>query len=157
MPETPNYLQLTAQVVAAFVSNNSVGSRDLPGVITSTYAALAAGAAAPEAADTEPSEPRKPTPAEIRRSIQPDGLVSFEDGRTYKILKPHLTKRGMTVGEYRTKWGLPADYPATAASHSAMRSAGAKERGFGRRPAPLPEPSPAPAPAPARRSRKKTS
>lgn len=154
MSDTPDYLQLTTQVVTAFVSKNSVSARDLPGVIASTHAALAASAG-PETTEAEPAGPRQPSPAEIRRSIRPDNLVSFEDGRAYKILKPHLKRLGMSLDDYRTKWGLPADYPSTAPSYSAMRSAGAKERGFGRRPAPLPEPSPEPAPA--RRSRKKTS
>ena len=79
-----------------------------------------------------------------RQSIRPDGLVSFEDGRTYKSLKRHLTVRGLTPAQYRQKWGLPPDYPMVAASYSAARAELARAIGLGRKqPAEVaPEPEP---------------
>ena len=67
----------------------------------------------------------------IRKSIKPDALISFEDGKAYKTLKRHLSRRGLTVEAYKAKWGLPSDYPMTAASYSATRSAMAKSLGLG--------------------------
>lgn len=89
---------------------------------------------APDANGQEPRAPEtaKATPAQIRASVQPDYLVSFEDGRQYKTLKRHLHTHGLTPAAYREKWGLPADYPLTAASYSARRSALAKANGLGK-------------------------
>ena len=69
---------------------------------------------------------RSPRPAQIRKSITPDALISFIDGKPYKTLKRHLTGNGMTIEQYRERFGLPRDYPSTAASYSAQRSALAK-------------------------------
>jgi predicted transcriptional regulator len=119
---------LTADVVAAFVGNNSVAVADLPDLIKTVYAALS-GAASPvlEAAE----ETAKPTAGQIRKSITPDALISFIDGKAYKTLKRHLTAQGMTVAEYKAKFGLPNDYPATAPAYSEARSAMAKAVGLG--------------------------
>ena len=76
---------------------------------------------------------RKLTPAQIRRSIREDVLISFEDGKPYKQLKRHLSSHGLTPHAYREKWGLPPDYPMTAPSYSAQRSALAKAAGLGKR------------------------
>jgi len=84
------------------------------------------GAAAPPKDSVE-----KPTAAQIKKSITPDGLVSFEDGKSYKTLRRHLTIRGLTPEAYRAKYGLPVDYPMTAPSYSAQRSALAKSLGLG--------------------------
>ena len=73
----------------------------------------------------------KATPAQIRKSITPEALISFEDGKPYKTLKRHLTTHGMTVAEYKAKWGLPNDYPTTAPAYSEARSAMAKALGLG--------------------------
>jgi predicted transcriptional regulator len=73
----------------------------------------------------------KLTPAQIRKSITPDALISFIDGRPYKTLKRHLSGNGMTIEQYRERYGLPRDYPSTAASYSAQRSALAKSLGLG--------------------------
>ena len=81
--------------------------------------------------------------AEIRRSITPDALISFEDGKPHKQLKRHLATRGMTPNDYRAKWGLPTDYPMVAANSSAVRSALAKKIGLGKKPQPAPEAEPA--------------
>jgi predicted transcriptional regulator len=97
---------LTADVVAAFVGNNPVAVADLPGLIKIVHAALS-GAEAPALVATE--EVVKPTTAQIRKSITSDALISFIDGKPYKTLKRHLTTHGMTVVEYKAKFGLPND------------------------------------------------
>ena len=126
-----NLSQLTAQIVANFVANNGVRSDDLPNLIGSVHQSLA-NLANPSAQPS--SEPvAKPTRAQIRKSINDDGLVSFEDGKIYKILTRSLAARGLTPEAYRQKWSLPADYPMTAPSVSLAKSAGAKARWFGRK------------------------
>jgi predicted transcriptional regulator len=119
---------LTADVVAAFVGNNPVAVADLPGLIKIVHAALS-GAEAPALVATE--EVVKPTTAQIRKSITSDALISFIDGKPYKTLKRHLTTHGMTVVEYKAKFGLPNDYPTTAPAYSEARSAMAKALGLG--------------------------
>lgn len=119
----------TSAIVTAFVGNNAVSSDDLVALIAIVHKALVtANAPGDVAADA----PIKVTAGQIRKSITPDALISFEDGRPYKALKRHLTVRGMTVAEYKAKWGLPKDYPTTAATYSAKRSAMAKALGLGR-------------------------
>jgi predicted transcriptional regulator len=129
MTTASNHLDLTTSVVAAYVENNAIAASELPALIKSVHAALGSlGAEAPE-----PDSVAKPTPSEIRRSVRPDALVSFEDGKSYKTLKRHLNTVGLTPGAYRTKWGLPGDYPMTAPNYSAARSALAKAAGLGRK------------------------
>ena len=82
------------------------------------------------------------TKAQIRRSVTPDAIISFEDGRGYKLLRRHLASHNLTPAAYCSKWGLPSDYPMAAPAYSAERSVLAKARGLGRKPA-SPEP-PAP-------------
>lgn len=123
-------VSLTSGIVAAYVSTNTVSPNDLPALIATVHKALA-GAGGPEAALEMPNAPAKRTAAQIRRSITPDALISFEDGRAYKTLKRHLSVPGLTIAEYKAKWGLPTDYPTTASSYSAMRSALAKATGLG--------------------------
>jgi predicted transcriptional regulator len=121
---------MTVEVVSAFVGNNTVATADLPGLIQSVHSALGmidSPAAAPAAA---PATARA-TPAQVRKSITPEALISFEDGKPYKMLRRHLTTRGLTVEEYRTKWGLPKDYPSVAPAYSQARSAMAKAFGLG--------------------------
>lgn len=130
-------LQMTAEIVANYVSGNTVNKPDLPALIQSVYATLS-NIDGP-AAEAEPAL-AKLTAAQIRKSITPDALISFEDGKPYKTLKRHLAKRGLSLADYRAKWGLPADYPSTAASYSARRSAMAKSLGLGRKAG---EPAPA--------------
>ena len=123
-------IELAVEVVSAFVSNNSVAASDLPALIRSVYDALGAidaPAAAPEAS----AAATKATSAQIRKSITPDALISFEDGKPYKMLRRHLTTRGLTIDEYKAKWGLPKDYPSVAPSYSQARSAMAKSFGLG--------------------------
>lgn len=122
-------IALTTKVVGAFVGNNRVAVADLPGLVQSVYSAFAS-AGVPLA--TEAAAPvEKPTASQIRKSITPDALISFEDGRPYKTLKRHLTTLGLTIPEYKAKWGLPQDYPTTAPSYSQARSIMAKALGLG--------------------------
>jgi predicted transcriptional regulator len=123
------YIERTVDVVAAYVSNNSVPTTELPTLIASVHEALNKVASGPVAQTSEAFE--KPTPAQVRKSIRPDGLVSFIDGKSYKTLKRHLTKHGLDPHTYRERYGLPADYPTTSANYSAQRSALAKSLGLG--------------------------
>jgi len=124
-----DYIERTVDVVAAYVSNNSLPSTELPGLIASIHDALNSIGSGPSAPATETVD--RPTPAQIRKSIRPDGLVSFIDGKSYKTLKRHLTKHGLDPQSYRERYGLPADYPTTSANYSAQRSALAKSLGLG--------------------------
>ncbi len=110
------------RILAAYLSHNAVPPTELPGLLANVHEALAA-LARPDAAraDAGPS-PEPPTPAEIGTSIQPDGLISFIDGRSYKTLKRHLTAHGLTPERYRARYGLPNDYPMTAPGYAAQRS-----------------------------------
>jgi predicted transcriptional regulator len=121
---------LTADIVAAYVSNNKVSGDELASLIGSTYQALSTAGAPPPPAETEAPKPDK---AAVRKSISPDYLTSFLDGRRYKSLKRHLTKAGLTPAEYKERYGLPSDYPMVAATYSAQRSALAKTTGLGRK------------------------
>jgi len=130
MEDTPgSVFRLTASVVAAFVANQKISSTDIPGLIAAVDGALR-GLMTPEAAAPEA---HSLTAGQIRKSITPDFLISFEDGKGYKTLKRHLTMRGMTLSDYKAKWGLPSDYPTTSPAYSAKRSAMAKSLGFGLR------------------------
>ncbi|MBY0297432.1 MAG: MucR family transcriptional regulator [Methylobacterium sp.] len=127
-PTTP--VELAADIVSAYVSKNSVRAADLPDLLKSVHDALSSLVnPLPPAAEETP----KATPAQIKKSITPDTLISFLDGKPYKSLKRHLTKHGMTPEEYRTKFGLPRDYPMVAASYAAQRSELAKSLGLGQR------------------------
>lgn len=119
-----------ADLVAAFVSHNSVRPEDVGGLISDVHGKLAALAAG----KTEASVAAKPEPpVPIKKSITPGYLVSLEDGRHYKTLRRHLAKRGLTPDAYRAKWGLPADYPMVAKDYAERRSALAKSIGLGRK------------------------
>jgi predicted transcriptional regulator len=124
-------LEQVAEIVSAFVSNNSVSVQDVPALIASTHNALRALSAAPH---VEPVEELKPA-VPIKKSVTPDFLICLDDGKKFKSLKRHLTQLGMTPAEYRTKWGLPESYPMVAPNYSATRSSLAKSNGLGRKPA----------------------
>ena len=120
-------LTLTADIVAAHVSNNSVAVNDLPNLIENVHRALrgiSATSAAPEA---------KPEPkVSIRSSVKPDYIVCLEDGKKLKMLKRHLmTHYSMTPEQYRAKWGLSADYPMVAPNYAEQRRTLAKSIGLG--------------------------
>lgn len=122
-------IEHTADIVSSFVGQNRVSADALPDLIKSVYSTLAnIGAPAPSAA------PEKQAPAvSIKKSVTPEFLISLEDGNKYKSLKRHLrTKYDMSPEEYRTKWGLPKDYPMVAPAYAASRSALAKSMGLGR-------------------------
>ncbi|MCJ2053001.1 MucR family transcriptional regulator [Methylobacterium sp. J-070] len=131
----PNYRLLAAEIVSAYVSNNSVSVPDLPGVIGRVHAALTQLGSQTVDQSREPHVERL-TNGRIRKSVRPDGIVSFIDGKTYKTLKRHLTSHGLDPKAYRDRYGLPADYPMVAASYAAQRSALAKAIGLGRGEAP---------------------
>mgnify|MGYP002381809989 CR=1 FL=1 len=105
--------------------------------IASSLAAVGESAEPPAPAPAgdadETPAPRRTTPAQVRKSITPEALISFEDGRSYKTLRRHLATHGLTPDEYREKWGLPADYPMVSANYSAARSAMAKSLGLGQK------------------------
>ena len=123
-----DFVELTADFVSAYVANNSVPVPDLPSLLSGVHAALAGLGHA-----TVTSEPefKKATPAQIKKSITPDALISFIDGKPYKTLKRHLTGNGMTIEQYRQRYGLPPDYPTTASNYSAMRAEFARNAGLG--------------------------
>lgn len=130
MPDS-NLTQLTSEIVSAFVERNAVPISELPELIRLVHGAL--GAPDDASVSAEAAAQKRATPAQIRKSITPEALISFEDGRPYTMLKRHLTTFGLTVDEYRAKWGLPADYPLVAPTYSAKRSAFAKAAGLGTR------------------------
>ncbi|GJE19429.1 MucR family transcriptional regulator [Methylobacterium marchantiae] len=125
-------IELTADIVSAYVSNNSVPAADLPLLLSSVHGTISSLAASGTAL-AEANKVEKLTPAQIKKSITPDALISFEDGKPYKTLKRHLTIRDLTPETYRAKHGLPADYPMTAAGYSAKRSALALHLGLGQK------------------------
>ena len=122
-------ITLTADIVAAHVSNNSVAVSDLPLLINNVHGALnGLSGSAVAAAPPEPAVP-------IRLSVKKDYIVCLEDGKKLKMLKRHLmTHYGMTPDDYRTKWGLPADYPMVSPAYAETRRILAKAIGLGRAP-----------------------
>ena len=133
-------IELTTKIVAAFLSHNVVAVADLPAVIRAVHGALSGATAAV----LEPVA-GKPVPAvSLKKSVTPDYIVCLEDGKKLKMLKRHLASTyGLTPDAYRAKWGLPPDYPMTAATYAAERSSFAKAAGFGRKAAPVADAAPA--------------
>ncbi|MER2264859.1 MucR family transcriptional regulator [Methylobacterium oxalidis] len=123
-----NLIEKAAEIVSAYVSNNSVRTADLPELITSVHAALEN--LGKPAASAEP-QVEKLTPAQIKKSVTPDAIISFIDGKPYKTLKRHLARHGLDPHTYRQRYGLPNDYPMVTASYSEQRSALAKNLGLG--------------------------
>jgi predicted transcriptional regulator len=124
-------ITLTADIVAAHVSNNSVAVADIPHLIENVHRALN-GLSPTETV----VEPERPEPAvSVRASIKPDYIVCLEDGKKLKMLKRHLmTHYNMTPEDYRARWNLPADYPMVAPNYAATRRELAKKIGLGRKP-----------------------
>ena len=122
--------ELTGEIVSAYVTKNSVPAAELPKLIEGVHAALNTLQTGAQVAMLE-ADIKKPRAAQISKSVQPDGLVSFIDGRSYKTLKRHLTKHGFDPRSYRERYGLPADYPMVAQSYAERRSALAKAIGLG--------------------------
>lgn len=131
MQDKGNLIELTADIVAAYVGNNTVAQADLPKLISSIYQSLAGamqGAAEPKLAEAAELKPAVP----VRKSITPDYIICLEDGKKFKSLKRHLrTHYDLSPEQYREKWGLPADYPMVAPSYAEARSNLAKKIGLG--------------------------
>ena len=124
-----NPVELAAEIVAAFVSNNPLPKGELPALIHAVHSAVERLAAEPESA---PPQVEAKTPAvPIRRSITPDFLICLDDGKRFKSLRRHLAGHGLTPEQYRQKWNLPSDYPMVAPNYAARRSALAKKLGLG--------------------------
>lgn len=123
-----SFIQLTANIVAAYVSHNTVPSADIPNLISQVYSALARFAGNQVTSLIEPLRPAVP----VKRSVTPEYIVCLEDGKKFKSLKRHLrTQYNMTPEQYRDKWGLPPDYPMVAPNYAAARSHLAKQMGLG--------------------------
>ncbi|MCH7692613.1 MAG: MucR family transcriptional regulator [Proteobacteria bacterium] len=128
-PNTNELLELTTEIVSAHVGNNAIALGDLPQLIQDVYKTLAI-------VGTTPAVPERPKPAvPIKKSVFPDFVVCLEDGKKLKMLKRHLkTAYNMTPDEYRTRWGLPPEYPMVAPNYAKHRSALAKKIGLGTKP-----------------------
>lgn len=123
-----NLIDLAADIVSAYVSNNSVAAADLPALIHEVYGALLKTSGAITEPEPEPLKPAVP----LKRSVTPDYIICLEDGKKFKSLKRHLrTHYDMTPEEYREKWGLASDYPMVAPNYAAARSELAKKMGLG--------------------------
>ncbi|MBE7200251.1 MAG: MucR family transcriptional regulator [Parafilimonas terrae] len=118
-------VELAAKILSAYVTKNSVPAGSLPILLSEVHRSITAldKPAAPQA--------KRLTDAQIRASIRPDKIISFEDGKPYKALRRHLTLRGLTPEAYKAKWGLPVDYPLVSAAYSARRSEISREIGLG--------------------------
>ena len=126
--DTTNTIALTAEIVAAYVSNNTVASADIPALINQVHTALMRVTTGEAQPSSEPLKPAVP----IKRSINPDFIVCLDDGKKFKSLKRHLrTQYNMTPEQYREKWSLPGDYPMVAPNYAAARSQLAKQMGLG--------------------------
>jgi predicted transcriptional regulator len=128
-PQSKELLNLTTQIVAAHLGNNSVPMAELPSLIEQVYKSLSSVGAEPA------RQPERPQPAvPIKKSVNPDYIICLEDGKQLKMLKRHLkTAYEMTPEEYRERWGLPSDYPMVAPNYARQRSRLAKQIGLGTR------------------------
>jgi predicted transcriptional regulator len=128
MENKTDTLDMTADIVSAFVGNNSVPASELPSLIQSVYQALNSISNGEETKVEAPKEPA----VSVKKSISNDFIVCLEDGRKFKSLKRHLrTKYGMSPEDYRAKWNLPKDYPMVAPNYAKARSDLAKQMGLG--------------------------
>ncbi len=128
--DSEDLVQLTAEIVSAYVSNNKIASDGLARLIEEVHAALQRGPGAPASPEPEAREPA----VSVRRSVTPYYIVCLEDGKKFKSLKRHLQgEHGLSPKEYRSKWNLPRDYPMVAPSYARARSDLAKSMGLGRK------------------------
>jgi predicted transcriptional regulator len=126
--KSSNYIELTADIVSAYVSNNSVSAGDISALISQVHSALLRVS---NGQGEVVSETIKPAVA-VKKSITPEYLICLEDGKKFKSLKRHLrTQYNMTPEHYREKWGLPPDYPMVAPNYAEARSQLAKQMGLG--------------------------
>lgn len=122
-------LRMTAEIVSAYVSKNTVPAQQIPDLINTVFASLSG---LQEPSEEQPNEPLKPA-VPIRKSVAPEYIVCLEDGKKLKMLKRHLRSTyNMSPEEYRARWGLPADYPMVAPNYAQQRSEFAKKIGLGR-------------------------
>lgn len=149
MTDHTNTLSMTVGIVANYVSNNRVSPEELPNLIIAVNGALKGTG---EAVEPEAEAVEKPTASQIRKSVTDAGIVSFLDGKTYQSIKRHLSTQGMSVQEYRARYGLPDAYPTVAPAYAARRSEIAKRLGLGQRSGTANATSPEAAPAPKKRS-----
>ncbi len=134
-----NQIELAADIVSAFVSNNAVPASELPGLIQTVHESLKRIV---EGSKTEPAAEAKPPAVPIKRSVTENFVVCLECGKKFKSLKRHLhAEHGLTPDEYRTKWALNRDYPMVAPAYATARSALAKQMGLGQKRT-RPEPAP---------------
>lgn len=123
-------VELTAKIVSAYVSNNTIVAGDLPQLISDTYLALTRATGGVEPMEREELKPKVP----VKKSVMPDHIICLEDGKKFKSLKRHLrTHYNLSPEEYREKWGLPHDYPMVAPNYARARSDLAKKMGLGTR------------------------
>jgi predicted transcriptional regulator len=127
-PAAKNFIDLTATIVSAYVSNNPMPASDLPALIGQIHAALLRVSTGRAELPLEPAKPAVP----VKKSMTADYLICLEDGKRFKSLKRHLrTQYSMTPEQYRDKWGLPPDYPMVAPNYAVARSQLAKKMGLG--------------------------
>ena len=123
-------IELSTEIVSAYVSHNALSPSDLPKLIADVHGALRTLSSNEAPLPVEELKPAVP----VRKSVAPDYIICLEDGKKFKSLKRHLrTHYNLSPEEYREKWGLPADYPMVAPSYSATRSKLAKDNGLGRK------------------------
>ncbi|SRR5262245_17505853 len=126
----PELVELTARIVSAYVSNNTIVASDLPQLINETHAALSRATGNSIQPEREELKPKVP----VRKSVMPDYIICLEDGKKFKSLKRHLrTHYNLSPEEYREKWALPHDYPMVAPNYARARSDLAKKMGLGTR------------------------
>ncbi len=126
--DNSSFIELAADIVSAYVSNNSVSASDLPSLIGDVHGALLRVSTGVQEAPVEALKPA----VSVKKSVTPDHIVCLEDGKKFKSLKRHLrTQYNMSPEEYREKWGLPSDYPMVAPNYAAARSNLAKQMGLG--------------------------
>jgi predicted transcriptional regulator len=123
-----NFIDLTANIVSAYLSNNPTPAAEIPNLISQIHAALQRVSNGRPETPAEPAKPAVP----LKKSVTPDYIVCLEDGKRFKSLRRHLrTQYNMTPEQYRDKWGLPADYPMVAPNYAVARSQLAKKMGLG--------------------------
>ncbi len=128
MAGKPDLIDMTADIVSAYVGHNTIAPEELSGLINRVYAALNSAAGGVAGGGTAAAEPAVP----VRKSITPDYLICLEDGKKFKSLKRHLRSHyNLSPEEYREKWGLPRDYPMVAPNYAQARSRLAKKMGLG--------------------------
>ena len=126
----PELVELTAKIVSAYVSNNTIVASDIPQLINETHAALSRATGNTSLPEREELKPKVP----VKKSVMPDFIVCLEDGKKFKSLKRHLrTHYNLSPEEYREKWDLPHDYPMVAPNYARARSDLAKKMGLGTR------------------------